>query len=88
MQPAVDRESHLSIYPQRLFGLMRQAGIWKACGTAELPVGEQLLTQFHRAVTSLVRKMGDLEDACRSPAILRTARIAVDEGRKIYVDKG
>lgn len=54
----------------------------------ELPVGEQLLTQFHRAVTSLVRKMGDLEDACRSLQILRTARIAVDEGRKIYVDKG
>ena len=39
----------------------------------ELPVGEQLLTQFHRAVTSLVRKMGDLEDACRSLRILRSA---------------
>lgn len=49
----------------------------------ELPVGEQLLTQFHRAVTSLVRKMGDLEDACRSLQILRTARMAADEGRKI-----
>lgn len=49
----------------------------------ELPVGEQLLTQFHRAVTSLVRKMGDLEDACRSLQILRTARTAADEGRKI-----
>lgn len=49
----------------------------------EMPVGEQLLTQFHRAVTSLVRKMGDLEDACRSLHILRTARKAVEEGRKL-----
>lgn len=46
----------------------------------ELPVGEQLLTQFHRAVTSLVRKMGDLEDACRSLRILRIAREAVETG--------
>ena len=51
----------------------------------ELPVGEQLLTQFHRAVTSLVRKMGDLEDACRSLNILRTARLAVSEGKKIHL---
>lgn len=51
----------------------------------ELPVGEQLLTQFHRAVTSLVRKMGDLEDACRSLQVLRTARLAADEGRKIQL---
>ncbi len=29
---------------------------------SERPVGEQLLTIFHRAVTSLVRKIGDLED--------------------------
>lgn len=49
----------------------------------ELPVGEQLLTQFHRAVTSLVRKMGDLEDACRSLEILRSARVAVNEGRRV-----
>lgn len=46
----------------------------------ELPVGEQLLTQFYRAVTSLVRKVGDIEDACRSLHILRTARIAADTG--------
>lgn len=52
----------------------------------ELPVGEQLLTQFHRAVTSLVRKMGDLEDACKSLDILRTARLAVEEGRKIRLE--
>lgn len=48
----------------------------------ELPVGEQLLTQFHRAVTSLVRKMGDLEDACRSLHILRTAEVAVEMGAR------
>ncbi|WP_153558367.1 Gfo/Idh/MocA family protein [Roseimaritima sediminicola] len=40
----------------------------------EMSVGEQLLTQFHRAVTSLVRKMGDLEDAWRASQILQAAR--------------
>lgn len=42
---------------------------------SELAVGQQLLTQFHRAVTSLVRKMGDLEDVYRS---LRTLMAAVE----------
>jgi predicted dehydrogenase len=41
---------------------------------AEMTVGQQLLTQFHRAVTSLVRKMGDLEDIYRCLHALRCAR--------------
>lgn len=45
---------------------------------SEMAVGQQLLTQFHRAVTSLVRKMGDLEDVYRS---LRTL-VAAGESDK------
>ena len=41
---------------------------------AELAVGQQLLTQFHRAVTSLIRKMGDLEDLNQSLAVLSSVR--------------
>lgn len=44
---------------------------------AEMSVGEQLLTQFHRAVTSLVRKVGDLEDAWRASQVLRAARQSI-----------
>ncbi len=40
----------------------------------ELSVGQQLFTQFHRAVTSLVRKMGDLDDTYRALRILSAAR--------------
>ena len=51
----------------------------------ELPVGEQLLTQFHRAVTSLVRKLGDLNDAYRAASILAAAEQSEIEGRRIDV---
>ena len=46
----------------------------------DVPVGEQLLTQFHRAVTSLVRKMGDLDDAYHSLCTLDAALKAIDQG--------
>ncbi len=47
---------------------------------ADRPVGEQLLTLFHRAVTSLVRKMTDLEDAYR-------ARVIVDRAEESFVTR-
>ena len=50
------------------------------------PVGEQLLTQFHRAVTSLVRKTGDLEDAYRALRIVLTARQSFLEGQRLRID--
>jgi predicted dehydrogenase len=50
---------------------------------SERPVGEQLLTQFHRAVTSLVRKTCDLEDAYRAFMIVQGARQSHHEGRRI-----
>lgn len=37
---------------------------------SDRPVGEQLLTLFHRAVTSLIRKTNDLEDAFRARVIV------------------
>ena len=51
----------------------------------ESPVGEQLLTQFHRAVTSLVRNLGDLNDAYRAAEILAAAERSEQEGCRIKV---
>lgn len=51
-----------------------EAGRHQESLESEMAVGQQLLTQFHRAVTSLVRKMGDLEDVFRSLRALRAAR--------------
>jgi predicted dehydrogenase len=50
---------------------------------SERPVGEQLLTQFHRAVTSLIRKTCDLEDAYRALSIVLAARASCAEGRRM-----
>jgi predicted dehydrogenase len=55
---------------------------------SELPVGERLLTQFHRAVTSLVRKMGDLNDACRASQIVLAASQSADAGQRIELEFG
>ncbi|MDD4270469.1 MAG: Gfo/Idh/MocA family oxidoreductase [Pirellulales bacterium] len=49
----------------------------------ERPVGQVLLTRFHRAVTSLVAKASDLEDACRAIHILDQAARSQEEGRRI-----
>lgn len=53
---------------------------------SERPVGEQLLTQFHRAVTSLVRKTCDLEDAYRALAIVQRARQSHEEGLRVELE--
>lgn len=52
----------------------------------ERPVGEQLLTHFHRAVTSLVRRTADLEDAYRSLRITLAARESADAAQRISLD--
>jgi len=49
----------------------------------ERPVGEQLLMHFHRAVTSLVRKRSDLEDAFRALRIVSVAKRSAALGRRI-----
>jgi predicted dehydrogenase len=51
----------------------------------ELPVGEQLLTQFHRCVTSLLRNMSDLNDAYRAASILAASRRSEEVGRRVEV---
>ncbi len=50
---------------------------------SEIGVGQQLLSQFHRAVTSLVRKMGDLDDVAHSLKVLDAAKQSVNEQRTI-----
>ena len=44
---------------------------------------EQLLRHFHHAVTSLVRRTSDLQDAYRSMLIVLAARKSREEGRRI-----
>ncbi|MBX3421080.1 MAG: Gfo/Idh/MocA family oxidoreductase [Pirellulaceae bacterium] len=60
-----------------------QAGRHQESLDSERAVGQQLLTQFHRAVTSLVRKMGDLDDVYHCLRALQAARQSVQERRAI-----
>jgi len=60
-----------------------EAGRHQESLDSERPVGEQLLAQFFRAVTSLVRKTCDLEDAYRSLWIIQQARRSHQEGRRL-----
>jgi predicted dehydrogenase len=50
---------------------------------AERPVGEQLLSQFHRAVTSLVRNTASLEDSYRALAVVLQARASHAKGARM-----
>jgi predicted dehydrogenase len=52
----------------------------------ERPVGEQLLALFHRAVTSLVRKTNDLEDAYRALSAVIGAEKSERDGLRIRLD--
>jgi len=52
----------------------------------ERPVGERLLTQFHRAVTSLVRRTSDLEDAYRALHVVQSARQSFKENRRVILE--
>lgn len=50
---------------------------------ADRPVGEQLLTLFHRAVTSLIRKTNDIEDAYRARLIVDRAYESFESSKAI-----
>jgi len=52
---------------------------------SERPVGELLLCDFHRAVTSLVRNTASLEDAYRALSIVIAARESNLEGRRMPI---
>ena len=62
-----------------------EAGRHQESLESERPVGEQLLMQFYRAVTSLVAKTSDLEDACRALSIVEQAARSHREGRRIEI---
>ncbi len=53
---------------------------------SERPVGETLLLQFHRNVTSLVLKSASLDDAYRALSIVLAARQSHAEGRRVQID--
>ncbi|MDX1944644.1 MAG: gfo/Idh/MocA family oxidoreductase, partial [Pirellulaceae bacterium] len=52
---------------------------------SERPVGERLLMQFYRAVTSLVRKTTDLEDAYSALSITIAAHESFTTGRRVQL---
>jgi predicted dehydrogenase len=49
----------------------------------ERPIGERLLMQFYRGVTSLVRKPHDLEDAYRALSVVLASNDSFTQGRRI-----
>jgi predicted dehydrogenase len=53
---------------------------------SERPVGEQLLSHFHRAVTSLVRNLASLEDTYKAMIIVQNARASHTEGRRLPLE--
>jgi hypothetical protein len=50
---------------------------------SERPVGEQMLVQFHRMVTSLVRHMSGLDDTLCAMRIVQAAAASQAEGRRV-----
>ncbi len=60
-----------------------EAGRHQETLDAEVPVGQLLLNQFHRSITSLVRKMGDLEDVYLNLKALEAARESIRLRRAI-----
>lgn len=53
---------------------------------SERPAGEQMLAQFHREVTSLVRNTRSLDDTYRAVAIVALARESQREGRRMRIE--
>ena len=60
-----------------------EAGRHQESLESERPVGEQLLMNFYRSVTSLVRKKCDLEDAFLALRVVEAARQSHEQGRRI-----
>lgn len=53
---------------------------------SERPVGEAMLLQFYRSVTSLVRRLTDLEDTFRSLRIVLAATQSTRESRRVFLE--
>ena len=60
-------------------------GKHEECLELDRPVGEQMLTHFYRAVTSLIRRTNDLEDAYRALRIVLTAAESVKTGQRAKI---
>jgi predicted dehydrogenase len=52
---------------------------------SDRPVGEQMLLQFHRKVTSLVRAISGLDDTLKAMQIVQAAATSQTEGRRVQV---
>lgn len=63
-----------------------EAGQHRESLDRERPVGEQMLFQFHRAVTSLVRNTSDLEDAFRAVRIVLDSQRSFQTGHRVPLD--
>lgn len=62
-----------------------EAGRHQESLESEIGVGQQLLSQFHRAVTSLLRKMGDLDDVTLNLRILQAAQRSILDSRAVEI---
>ena len=60
-----------------------EAGRHQESLDCELPIAERLLGQFHRSITSLVRKRCDLEAIARAHEIIARAEQSHAEGRRV-----
>jgi len=54
---------------------------------SERPVGENMLLQFHRMVTSLVRHLSGLDDTLAAMGIVQAAEASVAEGRRVGLER-
>ena len=50
---------------------------------SDRPVGEHMLVQFHRKVTSLLRHVSGLDDTLRALQIVQAAATSQSEGRRV-----
>ena len=79
---------HLALGGSReVLALPDEAGRHLESLEMDRPVGEQLLTQFYRAVTSLVRQTQDLDDAYAALQVVMAAQQSHDEGRRILLER-
>lgn len=53
---------------------------------SERPVGEQMLVQFHRRVTSLVRSMSGLDDALAAIRVVQAGETSLTDGRRVWLE--
>lgn len=63
-----------------------EAGRHQEALERDRPVGEQLLINFHRGVTSLVRRQDDLNDAYRAVEVVSSAKHSFESGKRITLD--